>query len=133
MLIRKEQFEALAAARRSNFENRMVAHLTEAFPEWSHTLGSQKLAAFVHHGVSRALQYGIRTELHVARYLHVMQAMGADFDTSAEFPWARALLLRSDLNAAEKIDRLRDAAEYHLEAERIRQLGNNRVRRSHAR
>src|SRR5262245_9416083 len=100
--IRTEQFNTLADVRLSRFEARMVDHLTEAFPDWSKALGAQKLAEFVHHGVTRALQYDIRIELDVARYLHVMQAMGADFDTSGQFPWAQPLLKRSDLEPAEK-------------------------------
>jgi hypothetical protein len=133
LVIRRKQFEALAEMRLSKFETRMVEHLTEAFPDWSKAQGQQKLAEFVHYGVNRAFQYDIRIELQVARYLHVMQAMGADFDTSGKYPWVQPLLQRSDLDPGEKVARLKDAAEYHVEEQRIRNLVNDPGGRSHAR
>jgi hypothetical protein len=118
LVIRREQFDALAAVKLANFETRMIQHLRNVFPEWSLALGPEKLHDFVRHGIARASVHGFRTELDVARYLHVMQSLGETFDESTEFPWA-AELLTKEIPAAAKMDRLRDAVEYQLEARRI--------------
>ena len=118
LLIRQEQFDAFAAADLARFEAKMIEHLQRVFPDWTMAQGREKLADFVRHGIRRANRYGFRVELDVARYLHVMQTLGRDFDESPEYPWA-GNLLKSDTNAAHKMDRLRDAADFSIEARRI--------------
>jgi hypothetical protein len=119
LVIRKQQLDAIATADVARFEIKMVKHLQKVFPEWSEALGPEKLADFVRHGINRAHSYGFRVELDLARYLHVIQALGRDFDESPDYPWARGLLT-ADRPASEKMDHLRDAVEYHNEARRIR-------------
>jgi hypothetical protein len=119
LTIRDQQMRALAAARMTDFTRRMISHLTSAFPEWSRDLGPGELAAFVRHGVERAARYGFATELDVARYLHIMQALGDRFDESPGYRWA-ASLLSQNIPASDKMSRLRDAADYEIEARRIR-------------
>lgn len=119
LVIRKEQIEAFARVGLKKFEAKMVKHFHEVFPEWSKATGDEQLAEFVRHGVARAGNYGLIIELDVVRYLHVMQALGRDFDSSERTAWARPLLERKDITPADKMDLLRDAVEYHQEAERI--------------
>lgn len=102
----------------SEFESRMVTHLQTYFPEWSQALGEHGPIDFVRHGIARARQYGFEVELDLARYLHVMQALGRDFHLSPEYPWAQDLLM-SQVPAAEKMARLRDAVDYQMEIRRI--------------
>jgi len=96
----------------------MLEHLRRVYPEWAQLHADEALQAFVQRGVQRAMGYGFRVELDIARYLHVMHDLGEDFDRSPEHPWAPALLT-SDLPSDRKMDRLRDAAEYQVEARRI--------------
>jgi hypothetical protein len=118
MRIREVQLQLLSNAKRRDFAIRMVDHLRRVFPEWAGPLTSETLLAFVEHGVARASRYGFQVELDVARYLHVMHALGQDFDQSPEHPWAPGLLT-CDLPPDRKMNRLRDAAEYQREARRI--------------
>lgn len=119
LALRKEQVNALSTASLNAFVKKMVSHHIKLFLEWSKSLGEGGVEKFVHHGIARAKQYGFESELEIARYLHVMQALGGRFDESSEYPWA-AGLLKQTLSAQEKMNRLRDAAHYELEARRIR-------------
>lgn len=118
LVIRREQIRALSDARVQQFVNRMIRHHQKFFPQWSGSLGDEKLEAFVWHGIKRANQHGFEVELHLARYLHVMQSLGKHFDESPEYPWAHALL-KTNLPVEEKMNRLMDAALYETEARRI--------------
>jgi len=118
LVIRKEQMDTLAAARLSSFEAKMIDHLQKVYPEWSRALGPEKLGEFVRHGINRANLHGFKVELDVARYLHVMHDLGERFDESPDYPWATELLAKQ-LPASEKMDQLRDAVEYQMEARRI--------------
>jgi hypothetical protein len=118
LVIRKEQMKVFSAAGIERFVNRMVQHHQEFFPEWSRNLGTNELEAFVRYGIERAQLYGFQVELDLARYLHVMQALGKRFDESPDYPWA-ANLLSQKLPAQDKMDRLLDAAQYEMEARRI--------------
>jgi hypothetical protein len=119
LVIRKEQMDAFAKVGLKKFEAKMLAQFKDSYPEWAKAQGDQKLAEFIRHGVDRATRYGLKIELDVARYLHVMQSLGMKFDESERHPWARPMLERTDLLPADKIENLRDAVQYHQEAARI--------------
>ena len=110
---------AFSTAATERFVNKMVKHHQKYFPEWSRSLGADELGEFIRHGIERANLHGFETELNIARYLHVMQALGPNFDESGEYPWAERLLNRR-LPPQAKMNHLRDAADYELEARRIR-------------
>jgi len=118
LILRSAQIAAFSAAGRERFVNKMVKHHWEYFPEWSQGLGADALDGFIRHGIERANLHGFETELEIARYLHVMQALGPNFDESGEYAWAEKLL-NGTLPPQAKMNRLRDAAAYELEARRI--------------
>jgi len=117
-VVRRRQVEALSRARREAFETRMVEHLQAEFPAWASAIDTVQRRAFVRHGIARAEGYGFKTELALARYLHVMAELGERFDEASEHAWATSLL-RSPLAPDIKMRRLQDAATYQLEAWRI--------------
>jgi hypothetical protein len=119
LFLRPDQMAAFSEAGTERFVNKMVKHHWEYFPEWSRGLGADALDAFIRRGIERARLHGFETELAIARYLHVMQALGPNFDESGEYPWAEELLNKT-LPLQAKMNRLRDAAGYELEARRIR-------------
>jgi hypothetical protein len=119
LIVRTAQMAAFSTASEERFVSKMVKHHLEYFPEWSRSLRADALDAFIRHGMKRANLHGFETELEIARYLHVMQALGPNFDESGEYAWAEELLNRR-MPPQMKMDRLRDAAGYELEARRIR-------------
>ena len=119
LTLRTDQIAVFSTAARERFVNKMVKHHGDFFPEWSRNLGPDALDAFIRHGIQRANLHGFETELEIARYLHVMQALGPNFDESGEYPWAEKLL-KARLPPQAKMNRLRDATDYEMEARRIR-------------
>jgi len=105
LTIRLEQVEALGAMKLSSFKAKMMAHLQKVFPKLSAEMGAEQLRDFIGHGISRAKLYGFLAEVDVARYLHVMQKLGKQFDESSDYSWASELL-SSELPGPEKMDLL---------------------------
>jgi hypothetical protein len=94
--IREKQLEVLTTAHARTW---YVDHLRRHFSgcsEWE----TRALEAFVEFGIAQALTYGIRSPKCVCRYLDVMAAHGADFDTSAKCQWWAGAVLRGapDMN-----------------------------------
>jgi hypothetical protein len=123
LVVRTGQLSALSQARLAEFEAKMCEHLRRVYPSWpladvTDPAQRDALRNFVRHGMARAERYGFRVELEIARYLHVMHDLGERFDESPEYPWA-PILLAQNVSAAEKMNRLRDARDYQLEARRI--------------
>lgn len=121
LTIRKAQMDALASEVVLDFEERALAHLCQASPEWRDAIEADQREQFVRHGLRRARKYGFETEFDVLRYLLAMQALGMQFDESPEHEWAGALLVRR-MPPGQKLDRLLDAVHYQLEARRIRHV-----------
>ncbi|HYO53139.1 hypothetical protein [Archangium sp.] len=108
--VTKEQFEAFSKQLLKSFEDRMVGHLWEFFPNRCKKIGDEQVRNTVHQGISRAASHGFVSERHVARYIDVMFFLGLDFDTSHESPWVANILARHNLTQEEKLQRLHDRA-----------------------
>jgi len=113
--IRKEQMDAFSQAAARSFEDRMVEHLTEFFPEQCEALGEPETREAIQHGINRAKTYGIISERDVCKYIDLMFTFGRDFDEDAELPWAGRILNDDEfVNASVKTDRLYDVAMRHV-------------------
>jgi len=112
MKLRKEQMDTFSEAARKSFEDRMVAHLREVFPQRSKRLGEPRVRGKIQHGIERAGTYGITSERDVCRYIDVMFAYGWDFDTDSKLPWAGRILNDERFLLPEaKVNRLYRAAQ----------------------
>jgi hypothetical protein len=102
----------------AKFEDRMVEHLRENFPEECEEMGEEDVREAVRHGVERAGEYGMELEQDVCNYINVMFVYGRDFDTDAELPWAGQILNDpSREDPTDKTDALYDEAIVRLEQE----------------
>lgn len=107
LVIRRKQMNILSWKMRKAFEDRMVLHLKEFFPDQCQMLGEKDTRAAIRHGMERAETYGLGTESDLAKYLNVMFTFGRDFDTDPELPWASAILNARDGSApSERLARL---------------------------
>jgi hypothetical protein len=107
LVIRRQQMNILSWKIRMAFEDRMVLHLKEFFPDQCRMLGEKDTRAAIRHGMERAETYGLGTESDLAKYLNVMFTFGRDFDTDPELPWASAILNARDGSApSERLARL---------------------------
>lgn len=88
----------VAAFRRtaaSAFEEQMVEQCTELAPELAAALGPEQLVAVVRAAILRAAKHGFTLMGPVRLFIQLGFLFGSDFDTDAQYPWARACLTRS--------------------------------------
>jgi len=111
LIIRKEQEEEFAKIALKQFEESMVVHLNQFFPEECEALGQEGTAEAIRHGLERAGRYGFVTERDLCLYMDVMFAFGRDFDEDPDLPWAKEILSDEALSRPlERIDKLYDVA-----------------------
>jgi hypothetical protein len=111
LIIRKEQEKAFAKIAVMRFEENMVIHLNQFFPEECEALGREGTGEAIHHALERAGHYGIVSERDICLYMDVMFAFGRDFDEHPDLPWAKEILNDEALSRPlERIDKLVDVA-----------------------
>jgi hypothetical protein len=112
LTIRKEQLAVFGPLGKNAFENRMIAHLKNVFPDKSEVLGEPKLRETIQYGTQRAAAYRIISERDVCKYIDLMILYGRDFDKDPNLPWAQSVLQNQALrNPTSKIERLYKAAK----------------------
>jgi hypothetical protein len=102
--IRQEHVDAIALMQQRDFEERMNAHLREAFAQETEGVADEQMLGLIRLGIKRAASYGIELEADVERYLEYMVMYGANFDTDRKYPWAGETLRREDVPGNVKMD-----------------------------
>jgi len=92
LTIRKEQFDEIGRRLAHRWEDTMVLHLETFFPERCAELGEQGVRDAIELGQKKAAKYDIHTERDICKFLNFMFALGFDFDTDPEYPWAKEIL-----------------------------------------
>lgn len=116
LIIRRAQFDALAAARTRAFEDRALAHLQRWMPRHCSLLGEEQMRRVVRHGWPKARHYGLAAECTVIGYLDLMCLLGSGFDVDPLLPWAAPILNEpQQADPVERGDRLHDAAWAYIE------------------
>lgn len=111
LTIRPAQIRVFSMVAAKNFEDHMVAHLAEFFPQPYQKLGEAKTRAAIQQGVVKAQKYGIVSEHDVCIYIDMMFEYGNDFDVDPALPWASQVLNDPKIwNPTYKVNRLFDAA-----------------------
>lgn len=100
MIVRTEQIESLASI---SFENEMVRHFQEFAPRLAEVIGEPSVRHTVKLSVDRATGWGFTNRGPLRFYLESMIALGSDFDTDPQLPWAAAIL--EDSTIADQMDR----------------------------
>ena len=111
LTMRPQQINAFSKMALRSFEDRMMAHVQEFFPEKCETLGAEKTHAAIRQGMLKARKYGILSEYGVCIFIDVMFEYGGDFDVDPALPWARQVLNDPAIwDPTYRINRLFDAA-----------------------
>ena len=100
MIIRVEQFSALARVVEAEFAGRLALLLREQFEE-ARQIPSAELDEDIELLIPRAQAHGLTTEREVAAYAIGAFVLGENFDH--EFPAAQRVLNSSVLNGADKV------------------------------
>jgi hypothetical protein len=109
LTIRNAQMESLRQASRRSFENRAVKRcITRGTPvRGSGTEDS--IRRFVQQGIQSALNYGIRSEGQILRFLDMLPAMATNATDALCRPWAMEILTDLELSPGVKLALLEDA------------------------
>src|SRR5215472_3275189 len=114
LTIRALQLDVLSEPQIKRFEDRMLSHLRNSFPQQSELLGELRLREMIRQGVKRAGVYGITTERDVCKYVDLMMVWGTDFDQDQKLPWA-GQILRTCNNPSVKTTVLVETAKKKLQ------------------
>ena len=97
LVIRKEQEASLSKVSLAVFEDRMIQHLNEFFPQMFNTVGENQLRPVIRQGIVQAGIYGISNEIDVARYIDLSFVLGLDFDSGKQHPQAAEIIKDQNL------------------------------------
>ncbi|MFO7639967.1 MAG: hypothetical protein R6X17_01465 [Candidatus Competibacteraceae bacterium] len=104
LAIRQEQMDVLSAYMRDRFEQRMVKHLQEKFPDRTKDLPDEKIRLVVQNSMKKAEIYGIEYEDDIRRFIEYLVIYGTRLDTREETRWIGEILRRDDLTGTAKMD-----------------------------
>jgi hypothetical protein len=99
--IRPSQIAAIEAASAAEWRAALVPDMRRIWPDRTERLDDAAVREWIDDACRRAEGHGLETEEHLARFVHLTFAFGRHFDR--ELPWARGVLTRRDLSAAERI------------------------------
>ena len=117
--LRHRQFEELRAVPLEGFEDQMVAHLREHFPDDCRAMDDAALRVWIRYGIERAEAHGLSSQRDVCKYLNLMMTFGRDFDVQEPTArWARPILGDPEISdPSARIERLCEEAMRALEEE----------------
>ena len=93
------------------FEDDMVEHVKEFFPNHYRIAGEPVIRNVIQYGIERSQIYDFTTERNMCLYITVMFMLGSNFDTDFFFPWATEILKdKSEANPSVRADKLADVA-----------------------
>ena len=108
--IRSEQHQALREAYRELYVDRTSVYFRRNWAEECEKLDDDQLREMICDARDRAETYDIDLEADVVRFTEVWLMLGADFDRSADYPWAAAVLSDEDTDGTIKVEQLAGAA-----------------------
>jgi len=88
LTIRQEQMTAFEDAAMAGFEDAMVAHVQEHFPEHYEILGEPAVRKTIRLGIDRGAVHGFITEHDLCLFISLMFFLGSAFDEDPQLPWA---------------------------------------------
>jgi len=114
LILRKKQMEALSEYMISQFEDRMLTHLRQAFPQATAKFAEDEFSSIIPAGIEKAKTYGVVLESDVKTFLEYVALYGLGFDSNQEPNEVSGVLRDKSLNSSEKMDilyRLRQEKE----------------------
>ena len=89
LIIREPQMWAL---RDALWMNLILDHVRECFPAQCAKLGESGVNNLVTRAVQKGKAYGFRELADIQQYVDLAIVLGADFESTSEFAWAREIL-----------------------------------------
>jgi len=111
--IREEQYEELGKISLKSFEDSMVEHIKEFFPEQYEILGEPVVRLVIQYGVEQGEKYEFTTQRDVCLYINTMFMLGSNFDADLQLSWAADIL--KDESITDSVERTDALCEKTLE------------------
>jgi hypothetical protein len=92
LTIRNEQFAVFQQVASESFQDRMLSHINEFFPQSLGQHGELGIRELITYGIQRAATYNFQLEPDVCNYIDLMIVFGRDFDHDPALPWASSIL-----------------------------------------
>lgn len=112
LIIRKEQMEALRTSMSRRFEQRMLEHIKNTFPDRIKQVSDEKIRTVIQDSIKKAESYTIEYEDDIRRFIEYLIIYGTQLDTKPETRWIGEILKRTDLTGTAKMDLI---DEYELQ------------------
>ena len=109
LTIRNAQMESLRQASRRSFENRAVEQCKARGARVGGDTTEDSIRRFVQQGIQSALNYGIRSEGQILRFLDMLPEMAANGTDAPCRPWAMEILTDLELGPGVRLALLEDA------------------------
>jgi hypothetical protein len=110
--ILKRQMDHFGRLAAQSFEDRVVAHLAETYPDLASRMGLDTLRSRVRAGMTKAERYGVTLEPDALEFILMLLALGPNADE--EIPWVRAIVNDRDLSGTGKVRLLDKTARREL-------------------
>ncbi len=110
IFMRQEQMKAFEQAGLANFQNSMVGHVKEYFPNHYRIAGEPVVLDVIRYGIDNGGKYGFVGERDLCLYITVMFMLGSNFDSDFMYPWAREILVGEMPDPSERAVALADKA-----------------------
>jgi hypothetical protein len=88
LVIRSEQFNALARIPRLDYEDSLIRHFHRFYPVECEHAGAEQVRKLIRYGIDRAIVHGYGSQREIALYINLMLILGCDFDRDPQYPWA---------------------------------------------
>jgi hypothetical protein len=99
LVIRSEQFNALARVARLDYEDSLIRHFRRFYPVECQHAGAEQVRKLIRYGIDRAMVHGYAGQREVALYINLMLILGCDFDRDPQYPWAGEQLNDASIEA----------------------------------
>ena len=109
LTIRNAQMESLRQASRRGFENQAVERCIARGTPVGGSGTEDSIRRFVQQGIQSALNYGIRSEGQILRFLDMLPELTGNGDDAPLRPWAVEILTDVELGPGVKLALLEDA------------------------
>ncbi len=114
--LNEQQLTACQQHNMNHFRDKMIQFLRSSHPDQIFNIVDEQLQQYVQSGIINAMQYHIKMEQDICRYLEYSLFYGWDFERSPSTSWITELLMNHHINGTTKMDKIELSMESHSNA-----------------
>lgn len=114
-VLKNQQIEVYKEIALKNFEDKMLNHIKEFFPNHFNMIPEDCIREIIQLGYEKAKGYGFTTQRNVCLYINIMLVVGSNFDVDPMYSWVSTHLVDSGDYPNVRMNRLSDESFKMLE------------------